>query len=87
MAFSPAAVSCAEELRPESQVTQGAPQENHTVGNSKEAVPESADQVPSYGAVLVTLDGPKDAKWSLNGEGAYESGQTVDALPVGTHKV
>ncbi len=24
---------------------------------------------------------------SLNGEGAYESGQTVDALPVGTHKV
>ena len=87
MAFSPAAVSCAEELRPESQVTQGAPQENHTVGNSKEAVPESADQVPSYGAVLVTLDGPKDAKWSLNGEGAYESGLTVDSLPVGTHSV
>ncbi|MDD3689727.1 MAG: hypothetical protein PHI81_06800, partial [Synergistaceae bacterium] len=57
------------------------------MGNSKEAVPESADQVPSYGAVLVTLDGPKDAKWSLNGEGAYESGLTVDSLPVGTHSV
>ncbi len=29
----------------------------------------------------------KTRKWSPNGEGAYESGQKVDALPVGTHKV
>ncbi len=48
----------------------------------------SAAYVRHVGSVsAVTLDGPKDAKWSLNGEGAYESGQIVDALPVGTHKV
>uniref|UniRef100_UPI00345F0910 hypothetical protein n=1 Tax=Aminivibrio sp. TaxID=1872489 RepID=UPI00345F0910 len=39
------------------------------------------------GSVSVTLDGPKDAKWSLNGEGAYESGYKIDSVPTGSYKI
>ncbi len=46
---------------------------------------------PAYkrhlGAVKATIDGPAEARWSLNGEGSYESGQTVDKVVVGEHTV
>ncbi len=47
----------------------------------------SAAYVRHVGSVSVTLDGPKDAKWTLNGEGAYESGYKIDSVPTGSHKV
>gem|GEM_PF-670114 len=46
---------------------------------------------PAYkrhlGSVKATIDGPAEARWSLNGEGSYESGQTVDKVAVGEHTV
>ena len=39
------------------------------------------------GSVTVTLDGPAEARWSLDGKGSYESGQTVDKVVVGEHTV
>ncbi len=48
----------------------------------------SAVYVRHVGSVSVTIDGPKDAKWSLDGEGSsYESGHTMDSVPTGSHKV
>ncbi len=39
------------------------------------------------GAVTVFVEGPDEARWSLDGEGAYPSGATVEELGVGTHLV
>ena len=39
------------------------------------------------GSVTVMIDGPEEARWSLDGEGNYESGQSVDKVVVGEHTV
>lgn len=39
------------------------------------------------GAVTVSIEGPDGVRWSLDGVGTYETGVTVEGLPVGTHRV
>jgi len=39
------------------------------------------------GSVRVNIDGPEEARWSLNGEGSFESGHTVENVPTGDHTV
>jgi subtilisin family serine protease len=39
------------------------------------------------GSVTVTIDGPAEARWSLDGQGSYENGQSVEKVVVGEHTV
>ncbi|HRV99944.1 MAG TPA: hypothetical protein P5201_15190, partial [Aminobacteriaceae bacterium] len=39
------------------------------------------------GSVTATIEGPADARWSLDGEGSYASGESVDKVVVGDHAV
>ena len=47
----------------------------------------SAGTPVSTGSVRVIIDGPLEARWSLNGGGSYASGHTVEDVPVGAHTV
>ncbi|HOO87543.1 MAG TPA: S8 family serine peptidase, partial [Synergistales bacterium] len=39
------------------------------------------------GSVTVTFEGPAEARWSLDGQGSYSSGETVENVPVGNRTV
>ncbi|MGI6783612.1 MAG: hypothetical protein ACOX5A_05235 [Aminivibrio sp.] len=39
------------------------------------------------GSVKVTITGPAEARWSLDNEGGYASGHTVENVPTGTHTI
>ena len=41
----------------------------------------------SKGSVSVTITGPTDARWSLDGKGSYSSGYVLNEVAVGTHTI
>ena len=47
----------------------------------------SAAYTPNTGSVTVTIDGPKEARWSIDGRGSYQSGQTVGGVIQGNHTI
>jgi len=47
----------------------------------------SAAYTPNTGSVTVTIDGPKEARWSIDGRGSYQSGQTVGDIVQGKHTI
>ncbi|MBL3538098.1 hypothetical protein, partial [Aminivibrio sp.] len=47
----------------------------------------SAAYTQNTGAITVTIDGPKEAQWSIDGMGSYESGQTVGEILLGNHVI
>ncbi len=47
----------------------------------------SAAYTQNTGSITVTIDGPKEARWSIDGRGSYESGQTVAEILVGNRVI
>jgi hypothetical protein len=47
----------------------------------------SAAYTPNTGSVTVTIDGPKEARWSIDGRGSYQNGQTVGGVIQGNHTI
>ncbi len=39
------------------------------------------------GSIRIPFSGPGEGRWILDGEGSYEKGETVDGVPVGTHRI
>ncbi len=54
-----------------------------TKGTTVDATGTYTRQIQDTGSVRATIKGPAEARWSVNGNGAYKSGATVSGVPVG----
>ena len=61
------------------------PQDLALVVGKDEDVSAEAAYVQHTGSITVTLEGPEEARWNINGRGLYSTGETAENITVGEH--
>ncbi|MBL3538097.1 hypothetical protein, partial [Aminivibrio sp.] len=77
----------AEEVSRDVPAAAGAAPEVPAAGGGEAGTVQSPDRVPpEIGSITVRIDGPKEAKWTFDGE-TFESGHLVENVPTGKYTV